>query len=62
MNVGAEVELVGLAHADSYSFADDLLTLFSGQRPIDSLHLSNDGVYNGQPHDIEVARSEAPST
>ena len=57
MNVGAEVELVGLARADSYSFANDVLTLFSGERAIDRLHVSNNATYNGQPHDIEVAKN-----
>jgi hypothetical protein len=57
MDVGAKVELVGIANADSYSFANDVLTLFAGQRAIDRLHVSNDGTYNGQPHDIQVSES-----
>ena len=57
MQPKAEVDLVGLAKADSYTFENDMLKVFSGNHLIDRLRLTNDGAFIGQPHDLVVSRS-----
>ncbi len=37
------IDLAGIANADSYSYANDMLTLFDGNRPIDVLRLNDSG-------------------
>jgi hypothetical protein len=39
---GAEIDLVGLAHADSYSYLNDILKIYSCDRVIDTLKFQND--------------------
>jgi hypothetical protein len=43
MQTLSEIDLVGLANADSYSFQNDMLSIYAGNRVIDMLRLSNDG-------------------
>ena len=57
MQPKAEVDLVGLAKADSYTFENDMLTIFNGNHVIDRLRLTNNGAFIGQPHDLVVSRS-----
>ena len=57
MQAKTETDLVGLAKADSYTFENDMLKIFSGNRLIDRLRLTNDGTFIGQPHDLVVSKS-----
>jgi hypothetical protein len=41
IGMGAEIDLVGLAHADSYSLNNDLLKIYSGDTVIDTMRLSD---------------------
>jgi len=40
-----EIDLIGLAHADSYSFQHDMLSIFSGNSVIDTLHMHDGTLY-----------------
>src|SRR5207248_2090163 len=42
----SEIDLMGLANADSYTYQNDLLSIFSGSSVIDKLHL-HDSTPNG---------------
>jgi hypothetical protein len=44
-NPPAEIDLEGLAGADSYSFKDDMLKIFSGNKVIDTLRLTDQTQY-----------------
>jgi len=57
MRPQAVIDLVGLAKADSYTFENDMLAIFAGHRRIDQLKLTNDGTFEGQPHDLVVSKS-----
>jgi hypothetical protein len=57
MQLKSKVDLVGLAKADSYTFENDMLAIFAGHRRIDQLKLTNDGTFEGQPHDLVVSKS-----
>ena len=57
MQAKTETDLVGLAKADSYTFENDMLKIFSGNCLIDRLRLTNDGTFIGQPHDLVVSKS-----
>jgi hypothetical protein len=57
MRPQAVVDLVGLAKADSYTFENDMLSVFAGHRRIDQLRLTNDGSFIGQSHDLVVSKS-----
>jgi hypothetical protein len=39
------IDLVGLANADSYSFKNDILSVYSGNKVIDTLRLTNETQY-----------------
>jgi hypothetical protein len=53
----ARIDLVALAMADSYSFAKDMLSIFSHNQVIDTLRLTNNSGFNGPPHDLLVSKS-----
>jgi hypothetical protein len=53
----SDIDLVGLAKADSYTFKNDMLSIFAGNRVIDRLRLTNDGTVLGQSHDLVVSKS-----
>jgi hypothetical protein len=57
MQPKAEVDLVGLAKADSYTFENDMLSIFGGNCVIDRLKLTNNGSFEGVPHDLVVSKS-----
>ena len=40
-----EIDLIGLARADSYSFKNDMLSIFSGHKVIDTLRLRDQTSY-----------------
>jgi hypothetical protein len=46
INQPPEIDLIGLATADSYTFQNDMLSIFSGPKIIDTLRL-HDGTANG---------------
>jgi hypothetical protein len=41
----SNITLEGIANADSYTYARDMLTLFHGNQPIDVLRLANTGPF-----------------
>jgi hypothetical protein len=41
----AEIDLMGLATADSYSYTNDMLRIWSGQKIIDTVHLTDHTLY-----------------
>lgn len=53
----SDIDLVGLAKADSFTFENDMLSIFAGNRLIDRLRLTNDGTVLGQSHDLVVSKS-----
>jgi hypothetical protein len=53
----ARIDLVALAMADSYSFANDMLSIFSHNQVIDTLRLTNNSTFAGQQHDLVVSKS-----
>ena len=57
MQLKSKVDLVGLAKADSYTFENDMLSIFGGNRLIDRLKLTNNGSFEGEPHDLVVSKS-----
>jgi hypothetical protein len=57
MQPQSDIDLVGLAKADSYTFKNDMLSIFGGNRLIDRLRLTNDGSVLGQSHDLVVSKS-----
>jgi hypothetical protein len=57
MGPEARIDLVALDMADSYSFANDMLSIFSHNQVIDTLRLTNNGAFNGQAHDLLVSKS-----
>ena len=57
MQPKSEVDLVGLAKADSYTFENDMLSIFSGNCLIDRLKLTNNGSFIGVSHDLVVSKS-----
>lgn len=55
LNLGVgEIDLVGLAKADSYSFKNDMLSIYSGKGIIDTLSLQQgSGIQAGSPFVVE---------
>jgi len=51
------VELAGITNADSYSYANDLLTLFQGGRPIDMLRFLDQGSFQVSENSSGIAIS-----
>jgi hypothetical protein len=52
----ARIDLAGLAAADSYTFQNDMLSIYSNNRIVDRLRLANDSTFAGQPHDLAVSK------
>jgi hypothetical protein len=53
-------DLVGLAKADSWSYDNDMLSIFNGYgRPIDKLHVISDAPSGGSIHGLSVSKSLA---
>jgi hypothetical protein len=57
MQPQSDIDLVGLAKADSYTFKNDMLAIFAGNHVIDRLRLTNNGSFEGVPHDLVVSKS-----
>jgi hypothetical protein len=55
----SQIDLVGLAKADSYTYANDMLSIYSHNRVIDTLRLTNQsGAFPGDPpHDLLISKS-----
>jgi hypothetical protein len=53
----SQIDLVGLANADSYGYANDMLSIYAHNRVIDRLQVTNDSGLPGQPHDLVVSKS-----
>jgi hypothetical protein len=59
MKAMSEIDLVGLAKADSYTFTNDMLAIFHGDRVIEHLRLTNDSTVLGQQPDVVVSKSDS---
>jgi hypothetical protein len=57
LEASAKIDLVGLANADSYTYTNDMLLLWSHNRVIDAMRLTNASEFNGQPHDLVFSKS-----
>jgi hypothetical protein len=55
----SQIDLVGLAKADSYTYAKDMLSIYSHNRVIDTLRLTNQsGAFaSDPPHDLLISKS-----
>ena len=51
-----EIDLVGLANADGYSYANDMLSIYTHHRVIDTLLLTNDASPAGQSNELLVGK------
>jgi hypothetical protein len=56
------IGLAGITNADSYSYANDLLTLFDGNRPIDVLRLNDSGTLQVRENSSGVFVGSSTST
>jgi hypothetical protein len=56
------IGLAGITNADSYSYANDLLTLFDGNRPIDVLRLNDSGALQVRENSSGVFVGSSTST